>query len=147
MRHDNHEYAARILPLTYTKLGHNFGSDDNVEHVRRGTIYSQHRIDGNGGPLVTEIEGTREAPHSQQQRHRMICLVSIWCARSSRSGDLPKETTAPDTTVRVLVHGVNIGEDLPAVTAAERSYGTWQTEILQVVLQPLWPPRRSIPLA
>lgn len=81
MRHDSHEYVAKILPLTYTELGHNFGSDDNVEHVRRGTIYSQHRIDGNGGPLVTEIEGTREARHSQQQHRRMICLVSILYTR------------------------------------------------------------------
>ena len=77
MRHDSHEYAAKILPPTYIELGHNFGSDGNAEHVRRGTIYSQHRIDGNGGPLVTGIEGIREARHSLQQRHRMICLVSI----------------------------------------------------------------------
>lgn len=76
MHHGIHGYAAGILLPRYTELGHSYGSDGSAEHVRRGRIYSQHRIDGNGGPLVTEIEGIKEAQHSQQQRRRMIFLVS-----------------------------------------------------------------------
>lgn len=81
MRHDIHEYGARNLLPTCIELGHSSDSGGSAEHVRCGTICSQHRTGDNDGPLVTGIEGIREDRHSQQQRRRTTYPVSIQSKR------------------------------------------------------------------